>query len=231
MGSNWQSCNERFYSDLRAACERDLRTSIQVPAPTLSDLFRTRRVDGPPDPVRLTACYGIASTYYTGVQAGVVKIKKWLDTFNKAQDKQRRYEEWVARIKNSSSQLGFYRQQDRPEVYLVYRSGFYCHVENRNQMEAFGGFDKIQVVSSLNLNGTNTGDCGWPNGFFRRSNQAEVYRMYGDGIPEFNIGDRYCHVANEAQMIAFGGFGQVRVVSSSSDTGRGRNSTGTCSNP
>ena len=41
LGSNWQSCNERFYSDLRAACERDLRTSIQVPAPTLTDPFKT----------------------------------------------------------------------------------------------------------------------------------------------------------------------------------------------
>jgi hypothetical protein len=25
LGSNWNTCNERFYSDLRAACERDLR--------------------------------------------------------------------------------------------------------------------------------------------------------------------------------------------------------------
>jgi hypothetical protein len=102
LGSNWQSCNERFNSDLRAACERDLRTSIQVPAPTLTDPFRTRRVDGPPDPVRLPVCYGIASTYYTGVQVGVVKIK-WADTFNKAQDKQRRYEEWVSSIRNASA--------------------------------------------------------------------------------------------------------------------------------
>ena len=102
LGSNWQSCNERFYSDLRAACERDLRTSIQVPAPTLTNPFKTRRVDGPPDPIRLPVCYGLASTYYTGVLAGVVKIK-WLDTFNKAQDKQRRYEQWVASIRNSST--------------------------------------------------------------------------------------------------------------------------------
>jgi hypothetical protein len=129
------------------------------------------------------------------------------------------------------NQLGFYRQQDRPEVYLVYRSGFYCHVQNDAQMIAFGGFGKVKVVNSLNINGTNTGDCGWPNGFFRRSNQPEVYRMYGGGIPEFNIGDSFCHVVNEAQMNAYGGFGQVRVVSPGSELGRGRTFTGECSNP
>jgi hypothetical protein len=130
----------------------------------------------------------------------------------------------------SFSQLGFYRQQNRPEVYLKYRSAFYCHVQNEEQMGTFGGFDKVKVSSSVNLVGKNTGDCGWPNGFFRRSNQPEVYRMYGGGIPEFNIGDSFCHVANEAQMNAFGGFEQVRVVPPSSDLGRGRNFTGDCSN-
>jgi hypothetical protein len=133
-------------------------------------------------------------------------------------------------VSESSSELGFYRQQNRPEVYLKYRSAFYCHVQNEEQMGAFGGFDKVQVSSSLNLAGKNTGDCGWPNGFFRRSNQPQVYRMYGGGIPEFNIGDSFCHVANEAQMNAFGGFGQVRVVPPSSDLGRGRAFSGDCPN-
>jgi hypothetical protein len=95
-------------------------------------------------------------------------------------------------------------------------------------MSAFGGGGRVQVVGNLSLSGTNTGDCGWTNGFFRRSNKPEVYRMFGSGIPEFNIGDRFCHVASESQMNAFGGFGQVRVVSPSSDLGRGRNFTGEC---
>jgi hypothetical protein len=88
LGSNWNTCNERFYSDLRAACERDLRTSIRVPAPTLSNPLRTRRVDLPPDPVRLTPCYAIATSYYGGVQAGVV-----FDVFKDAQSKQKQYNE------------------------------------------------------------------------------------------------------------------------------------------
>jgi hypothetical protein len=97
VGSNWNTCNERLYSDLRASCERDLKISFNVPAPTLRDPLRTRRVDGPPDPVRLTACYTIASGYYAGVQAGV-----GVGVFDKAQAKQRRYEEWVASVRNPS---------------------------------------------------------------------------------------------------------------------------------
>lgn len=80
-GSNWNTCNERFYSDLRAACERDLRVSTPV-----GKL--------PPDPVRLAECYKLATTYYTGVQAGV-----GIGVFRKAQDKQRRYEGWVASLR------------------------------------------------------------------------------------------------------------------------------------
>jgi hypothetical protein len=95
VGSNWNTCNERLFSDLRAACERDLKISFNVPAPTLSDPLRTRRVDGPPDPVRLSACYTIASGYYAGVQGGVA-----LGVFDKAQDKQKRYESWVASVSN-----------------------------------------------------------------------------------------------------------------------------------
>lgn len=97
-GSNWNTCNERFYSDLRTACERDLRTSTRVPAPTLREPGRTRRVDLPPDPARLSACYTVASGYYAGVQAGVL-----VNVFNEAQGKQRRYEEWVASVRNPTS--------------------------------------------------------------------------------------------------------------------------------
>jgi len=172
----------------------------------------------------------IASSYPT--QADPIAILD--DYYPNTQAQARRYnslvESFIAQS-SSSSRLGFYRQQDRPEVYLVYHPGFYCHVQNEDQMNAFGGFGRVQVVSSLSLSGTNTGDCGWSNGFFRRSNQPEVYRMYGSGIPKFNIGDSFCHVQNEAQMNAYGGFGQVRVVSPNSDLGRGRTFTGGCPNP
>jgi hypothetical protein len=91
--STWQSCNQRFFSDLRSACERDLRIATRVPAPTLLEPGRTLKVYLPPEPTSLSTCYGLATTYYSGVQAGVVA-----NYFNKAQDMQKRYNSWVAQF-------------------------------------------------------------------------------------------------------------------------------------
>ncbi len=88
LGSDWNNCNERLYSDLRAACERDLR--ISTPFGRL-----------PPDPVSLTACYAIATTYYAGVQGGVAA-----GVFDKAQNKQRKYEEWISSIRSQLTKKG-----------------------------------------------------------------------------------------------------------------------------
>lgn len=92
-GSNWNTCNERFYSDLRAACERDLR--VWVPPVTVRGVVITPGFHTPPEPASLRTCYTLASGYYAGVQAGVL-----LDVFNEAQNKQRRYEDWVASVRN-----------------------------------------------------------------------------------------------------------------------------------
>lgn len=132
---------------------------------------------------------------------------------------------------DSSSGMGFYRQKDHPEVSLVYKPGLQCHVQNDDQMTAFGGFWRVKILERLNLSGRNTGDCGFPNGFFRLSNRPEVFRLYGSGIPELDIGDRFCHVTTEAQMNAYGGFSQVRVVHPGSNLGRGRTFTNGCPNP
>ncbi|MBD2730909.1 hypothetical protein H6G96_32480 [Nostoc sp. FACHB-892] len=135
----------------------------------------------------------------------------------------------------SQSAEGFYKQRDRPEVYLIFNSsngGFYCHVQNEDQMKAYGGFGRVSPQNSLNFSGRFTGDCGWPNGFFRRSDRPAVYHMTGSlGSNAFKIGDLYCRVRDEAQMARYGGFGVVSVVSPSSNLGRGRNFRGTCPNP
>ncbi|HEU4409147.1 MAG TPA: hypothetical protein VFS43_28070 [Polyangiaceae bacterium] len=128
--------------------------------------------------------------------------------------------------------LGFYKQADRPAVYLAYSPTSYCRVASDDQMHAFGGYGKVTTVARLNFAGrTQTGTCGWPNGFYKRQGEREVYRMYGGGLPEFNVGESYCHVANDAQMNIFGGYGQVREVPRDSDLGRGRTFTGACRNP
>jgi len=79
LGSRFNVCNERFYSDLRAACERDVPSFLGIP-----------------EPVQLSACYAIATSYYLGVQAGAV-----LGIFNEAQEYQRRYNDAVAALNAS----------------------------------------------------------------------------------------------------------------------------------
>ena len=130
------------------------------------------------------------------------------------------------------TRLGFYREGNQDTVYLVFRStGSHCSVQNRDQMNTFGGFNQVQSVPYPVFGGEFTGGCGWTNGFYRLGNQDAVYRLYGNRVPEFNIGDVYCHVANRAQMEAYGGFGQIRSISSNSELFRGRSSVGACPNP
>lgn len=125
---------------------------------------------------------------------------------------------------------GFYRQADRPAVMYQYMAGHYCHVQNEAQMAAFGGFAKVKVVPRIAMVGTQTGTCGWPNGFYRRSNEAAVYRLSGTGVVA-NVGPNICHVVNEQQMAAFGGFRLVKVVPPTSELGRGRSKITPCANP
>lgn len=76
---------------------------------------------------------------------------------------------------------GFYRQANQTAVMYQYGRDLYCHVQNETQMAAFGGFSKVTQVPRLAMTGRQTGDCGWPNGFYRRSNETAVYRLYGPG--------------------------------------------------
>ena len=106
VGSKWNTCNERYYSDLRTACERDLRTAVRNP-------ITGKKYYLPPDPVRLSTCYGIATTYYSGVQVGVA-----LDVFKDAQRKQKKYDEWVASVRAGASRASSAPVFD-PDFYLM----------------------------------------------------------------------------------------------------------------
>jgi hypothetical protein len=125
---------------------------------------------------------------------------------------------------------GFFRQADQPAVMFQYTLQTYCHVQNEAQMAAYGGFSRVQVVPRLMMMGRQTGTCGWPNGFYRRSDRPEVYRLSGRGVVP-NVGPDICHVVNEQQMAAYGGFRLVKVVPPTSDIGRGRRPVTPCPNP
>ena len=96
LGSNWNTCNTRFLKDLNEACRSDLR--IWVPPVTVGGVVITPGFYTPPEPTTLLSCFNITSIYYGGVQAGVL-----LGVFNDAQNKQRRYEQWVAGVRNRDS--------------------------------------------------------------------------------------------------------------------------------
>jgi hypothetical protein len=128
-----------------------LRTSTQVPAPTLTDPFRTRRVDLPPDPVRLSACYTVASGYYAGVQAGVL-----LDVFEEAQDKQERYEQWVASVRNGS--VGYF---DNGATVFYASDSSYCGFKSPNHLQFFQTVNSAPSLGRQEPDsfGTYTGAC------------------------------------------------------------------------
>lgn len=124
---------------------------------------------------------------------------------------------------------GFYRQRDEPTVMFQFAESLHCAVQNPSQMGVFGGFDRVQVVARLAMDGNSTGICGWPNGYYRRTNEPHVYRLYGQGF--LGLGRRACHVTDPRQMALFGGFAQVQAVEPSSNLFQGREQPGECLDP
>lgn len=60
---------------------------------------------------------------------------------------------------------GFYRVQNRPEVYGL-GNGFACWVSSPQMMNAYGGFSRVRVVensSNLFAQRRNAGECVWPS--------------------------------------------------------------------
>lgn len=133
----------------------------------------------------------------------------------------------VAEAQTSVGQ--FYRQSDRPEVMFQYDNDYHCHVQNPSQMEAWGGFGLVNTLPRVQMRGEFTGPCPFPDGFYRLSNDARVYRLYGGGM--FNVGEFSCYVTDPAQMARYGGFGQVRVIEPSSDISIARPRPGPCADP
>ncbi|MBJ7900953.1 MAG: hypothetical protein GC158_13790, partial [Cyanobacteria bacterium RI_101] len=85
LGSDVNACDDNFYKDLRASCERDSY---------IRDPIFNKKI---PDPATLSACYPIATTYYSSVRA---VGWKW---HQGAQAKARRYNDVVQNFLNQAS--------------------------------------------------------------------------------------------------------------------------------
>ncbi|MEO5970157.1 MAG: hypothetical protein ABIQ95_09535 [Bdellovibrionia bacterium] len=118
---------------------------------------------------------------------------------------------------------GFYRVHNTCPVFQIYEDN-YCHVRNPDTMECFGGFGQVVVLPQTDFdkiikNRNNPGFAKF-NGFIRQKNLCEVYKIYDN--------TNYCHVTSPGQMNAFGGFGQVKLVSDQNGLLSGLNFTGSC---
>jgi hypothetical protein len=70
---------------------------------------------------------------------------------------------------------------------------------------------KVAVLSAIGVfipMFSTTAETQWPSGYYRQSNSSYVYYLNSSN-------STYCHVQNESQMEAFGGFRRVRVVGGS----------------
>jgi hypothetical protein len=192
-GSDLNACDDNFYKDARASCERDSY---------VRDPIFNRKI---PDPVTLSACYPIATTYYTAVRSVGWNWHKG------AQAKARRYRDLVQSYLATNSgglSSGYFRQSDRPEVYFVNAgSRTSCHVQNPSQMEVYGGFSQVRVVSgdTFRAGAQFSGPCLWPDGLYRSSDRPEVYYLH-------NNWKSACWVRTPQRVEELGGWGRVRLV-------------------
>ncbi len=115
---------------------------------------------------------------------------------------------FAAPSQQSSLSTGYFRRSDRPEVYFVNaNSRTSCHVQNPSQMDLYGGFGRVRVVSN-DLFRDNTqfnGPCLWPDGLYRSNDRPEVYYL-------FNNWKSACWVRTPQRVEELGGWGRVRVV-------------------
>ena len=189
-GSDVNQCDNKFGFDVRVSCERDSY---------VRDPVFNRKI---PDPVTLSACYPIATTYF-----GSVRAVGW-NWHQTAQAKARRYRDLVQIISTSGLTSGYFRQNDRPEVYFVNAgTRTSCHVQNPSQMDVYGGFSQVKIVSGDAFrNGTQlTGPCLWPDGLYRSNDREEVYYLYDNWKSA-------CWVRTPQRVVQLGGWSRVRIV-------------------
>jgi hypothetical protein len=124
---------------------------------------------------------------------------------------------------------GFFRHRSEKAVSFVFKNDWKCTVQNEEQMAAFGGFNRVLVIDNAgHLNIADSGACGWPNGLYRRRDEREVFRLYGDELPA-RVGTKLCHVVDEEQLAKYGG--GVMEVAARTDLLRGRSHLGSCADP
>jgi hypothetical protein len=112
----------------------------------------------------------------------------------------------------SSPVSGYFRRNDRPEVYFVNAgTRTACHVQNPSQMEVYGEFGQVKVVQGdgFRAGTTFTGSCLWPDGLYISREKPEVYYLS-------NNWKSACWVRTSERVNQLGGWGKVRLINGTS---------------
>ncbi len=92
-------------------------------------------------------------------------------------------------------------------VYLQFDSGQWCFMKHAEMLSIMKA-DEIEVDVTNNIPTSITPEtvkpCGWPDGFYKTSNNALVYYLYSTSADDpiwydVGFGTRYCEVQNEPQ--------------------------------
>jgi hypothetical protein len=118
---------------------------------------------------------------------------------------------------------GYYRAQNTCGVYN-FCDASYAGVKNPDTMNCLGGFAQVVDVpqskfDKMTKNRSHTGHIAF-NGLIRQTGRCEVYKLYDN--------NKYCGVANPAQLRIFGGEAAVRTISDYNSLIDGRIYTGAC---
>lgn len=108
----------------------------------------------------------------------------------------------------------FHKFPDGNPIYMKFGAGR-CYVMNPAQLDALidsPNSDK-RIMTIINKNqwdsdGAYLGNCMWPDGMYRLSNKAEVYRIKDSWPGQGNI----CWIRTSALVDKFGGWNRVRTV-------------------
>ncbi len=116
---------------------------------------------------------------------------------------------------------GLYADSEFHRITRVHK-GKMCEVDNRVQLQAYGGRDKVTVLKDsqgpINSN-REMGICRWPDGFYRVQNRDRVVRLDRN---------RACGITSRKHLRLLGGKDRVREVPENTHIAAGREKSGPC---
>jgi hypothetical protein len=153
-GSDVNQCDNKFGFDLRVSCERDSY---------VRDPVFNKKI---PDPVTLSACYPIATTYF-----GSVRAVGW-NWHQAAQAKARRYRDLVQSI-STPSIIG--ERFDKPGNNGSVSCATFCGAVRANDQPVWGDKAGINVGSNQPLGASGVCSCAQsPDFFVKKGNNGTV---------------------------------------------------------